>query len=136
MNAGVGPVGLPAIEICLRCLQTLEALSFKWCLLRMAHPGFNFAFAIWIFHPTGQSDCAIVGKQMLAAILSALRIAHPWSSAVIHLCFFTRRGDDHGASGLQLWRTEFVNEAFDALIAVRETVIGDQVLVDGGGIPA
>src|SRR5215813_2252232 len=64
MNAGVGPVGLPAIEICLRCLQTLEALSFKWCLLRMAHPGFNFAFAIRIFDPTGQSDCAIVGQQI------------------------------------------------------------------------
>ena len=154
----------PAIEISLRRFQTLKALSFQWCLLGMAHPGFNFAFAIRIFNATRQGDRTVMGqhitierierrvvdirlehsfaqivehddthaatqttksflvefgpdattgtegeeshalaavakrhdKQTGASILAALRIAHPGTSAVIHLRFFTRFGNDHG----------------------------------------
>jgi len=42
-----------------------------------------------------------------------------------------RFGDDHGARRLQFGSLQFVCEAFDALIAVRESVIGDQILPDG-----
>src|SRR5215216_4521627 len=52
VNAGVGLVCLPTIEISLRGCQTLEALAFEWCLLRMAHASFNFAFTIRIFDAT------------------------------------------------------------------------------------
>src|SRR5579872_3334132 len=46
MNAGVGPVRFPAIQVSLRVLQALEALPFEWRLLRMTDAGFDFAFAI------------------------------------------------------------------------------------------
>ena len=48
----------------------------------------------------------------------------------------TRLGDNHGVGKLQFGWLQFVNEAFDTLIAVREAVVGDQVLPDGGRIPA
>jgi hypothetical protein len=52
VNAGVGPVCLPTIEISLRCLQTLEALTFEWRFLGMAHASYNFAFAVGIPNAT------------------------------------------------------------------------------------
>src|SRR5215217_5907128 len=64
VNAGIGPVCLPAIEICLCCFQTLEALPFEWGLLRMAHASFNFPFAIWIFNPTRQGHSAVMSQHI------------------------------------------------------------------------
>ena len=42
----VGPVGLPAIEVRLRRLESLEAQAFERRLLRVADPGLDFPFAI------------------------------------------------------------------------------------------
>ena len=39
-------------------------------------------------------------------------------------------------AGFNSGGAEFVNEAFDALIAVREAVVGNQVLPDGHRITA
>lgn len=75
-------------------------------------------------------------KQTGASVLAAVGIAHPWSSAVIHLRFLTRLSNDHRTRWFQFGWVQFVNEAFDALIAVREAVVGDQILVDGRRIPA
>ena len=58
------PSCLPAIEISLRFFQTLKALSFQWRFLRMAHPGFNLAFAIRIAYATGHGHRAVVGQQI------------------------------------------------------------------------
>ena len=75
-------------------------------------------------------------KQTRAPVLAALWIAHPWASAVIHLRFLTRLGNDHRTRLLHLGRVQFVNEALDALIAVRKAVLADQVLPDGHRIAA
>src|SRR5215213_1821239 len=64
VNAGISPVCLPAIEISLCLLQTLEALSFEWGALGMAHTGFHFAFAIRIINATGQGNSAVMGQQV------------------------------------------------------------------------
>src|SRR4051794_11394039 len=64
VNAGVGPVCLPTIEISLRCLQTFEALAFEWRLLSMAHPSFNFAFAIGILNATRQGHSAVMSQHI------------------------------------------------------------------------
>ena len=48
MDARVGPVGFPAIEIRLRLVERLEAEAAEWRLLRMTDAGFDFALAIGI----------------------------------------------------------------------------------------
>ena len=48
VDARVGPVRLPAIEIRLRRLERLEAQAFQRRLLRVADAGFDFPFAIGI----------------------------------------------------------------------------------------
>ena len=45
MNARVGPVRFPAIQIDLRIFQALEAQPFERRLLRMTDAGFDFTFA-------------------------------------------------------------------------------------------
>ena len=64
VNARVGPVCLPAIEISLGFLQGLKALALEWRFLRMAHPGFNLTFAIRIAYAAGHGYHAIVGQQI------------------------------------------------------------------------
>lgn len=51
MDAGVGPVRVPAIQIGLRGVDRLEALSVQRRLLRVADAGFDFALAIRIADP-------------------------------------------------------------------------------------
>jgi hypothetical protein len=48
MDARVGPALLPAIQIGLRFLQTLEAHSFERRFLRVADPRLHFPLAIGI----------------------------------------------------------------------------------------
>src|SRR5687768_17210778 len=88
VNAGVGPVSLPAIEISLRYFQTLKALTFKWCLLRMAHPSFNFAFAIRIFNATRKGDCAVMGQHITIEWVERrvmnVRLEHSFTQIVEH----------------------------------------------------
>src|SRR5215204_6315928 len=64
VNARISPVCFPAIEISLCCFQTLEALAFEWCFLRMAHPGFNLTFSIGIFDATRQCDYTVMGQHV------------------------------------------------------------------------
>ena len=44
MDARVGPVRFPSIQVGLRFFQALEALPFERRLLGMADSGFDFAF--------------------------------------------------------------------------------------------
>ena len=55
---------LPAIEVGLGFLQSLEAHAFQRCLLRVADAGFDFAFAIRILDPTRQGDRAVVREHV------------------------------------------------------------------------
>src|SRR5215467_12994001 len=50
VNACVGPVRFPAVQIGLCVFQTLEALPFEGRLLRMTDAGFDFAFPIRVLH--------------------------------------------------------------------------------------
>jgi hypothetical protein len=52
VDARIGAASLPAIQIGLRLLQTLEAFSFEWGLLGMSDPTLDFPLAIGIVDPT------------------------------------------------------------------------------------
>ena len=69
-------------------------------------------------------------EQPRAAVLAALGFADHGASAVIDLCFFARSGDDHRPRLQHLSRAEFVDEAFDALVAVPKALLSHQVLPD------
>ena len=64
VDARVGPVRLPAIEIGLRLLERLEALAVQRRLLRVADAGFDFALAIGIADATRQPDHAVVREHV------------------------------------------------------------------------
>ena len=64
MDARVGPVRVPAIEIGLRRLDRLEALALQRRLLRVADAGFDFAFPIGIADATRQRDGAVVREHV------------------------------------------------------------------------
>lgn len=71
-----------------------------------------------------------------APVAVRLRIAHQRARAVVDLRFFTGRRLDDGA-GFRGWcSATLADEAFDALVAAREAVIVDQILVDGLGVAA
>ncbi len=48
VDALVGPVLFPVIQVRLRLFQALELLALQWRLLRMGYAGFYLAFAIRI----------------------------------------------------------------------------------------
>src|SRR5580658_3908702 len=56
MNAGIGPALLPAVEVSLRLVQTLEAEAFQGRLLGMRDARFDLTFSVRVPHTTGQSD--------------------------------------------------------------------------------
>jgi hypothetical protein len=60
MDACVGPVGFPAIQVGLRLVETFEPQAAQRRLLRMPDPGFDFPFAIRISDPTRERDDAVV----------------------------------------------------------------------------
>ena len=60
MNARVGPVSFPAIQISLRVFQALEALPFERCPFCVADAGFDFAFAIRVLHSAWKRGDAVV----------------------------------------------------------------------------
>jgi hypothetical protein len=64
VNARVGPVHLPAIEIRLRVLEALETEPPQRSLLRVPDAGFDLALAIGIADATGERDDAIVGEDV------------------------------------------------------------------------
>lgn len=70
------------------------------------------------------------------AVLAGGRIADQRAGAVVDLSFLAGRSNNDGA-GVGCVRAGVpAHEAFDALVAAGETVIVDQVLPDGLGIPA
>ena len=64
VDARVGPVRLPAIQMGLRLLQALEAQSVQRRALRVANARFDFAFAIRIAHATWEADDPIVREHV------------------------------------------------------------------------
>ena len=64
VDAGIGPMDLPAIQVRLRGLQRLEAQPLERRLLRVADAGFHFAFAIGIADAARQCDHAVVGEHI------------------------------------------------------------------------
>ena len=64
VDARVGPVRFPAIEIRLRRLERLEAQALQRRLLRVADAGFDFPFAIGIADATRQRDDAVVREHV------------------------------------------------------------------------
>src|SRR5438093_9622777 len=63
VDAGVGPAGVPAIEIGLSRVELLEAQSLERGL-GMADGGFHLAFAVGITDATGQRDDAVVRQHV------------------------------------------------------------------------
>ncbi len=64
VDARVGPVHLPAIEIRLRLIKRLETLALQRRLLRVPDARFDLAFAVGIPHPTRQPDDAVVREDV------------------------------------------------------------------------
>ena len=60
MNARVGPVSFPAIQISLRIFQALEALAFERSFLRMTDARLDLAFAIRVLHSAWKRCDAVV----------------------------------------------------------------------------
>ena len=63
VNAGVGPAGVPAVEVGLRLLERLEAQALEGGL-RMADRRLDFPLAIRISDAAGQRDRAVVGEHV------------------------------------------------------------------------
>src|SRR5580700_6347481 len=60
MDARVGPVGFPIVQVGLRLLQAFETQALERGLLRMAHSALDLALAIRVPHPAGHRDYAVV----------------------------------------------------------------------------
>src|SRR6516165_1127042 len=65
MDACIGPLGFPLVQVGLSLFQTFESLSFQGCLLRMGNSRFDFPFAIRISNPTWHGDHAVVRQHIL-----------------------------------------------------------------------
>jgi hypothetical protein len=64
VDAGIGPVGFPAIEVTLRFFQALEAEAFEGSALGMTDSGLHFSLAIGILNATRKSQCTVVGQHV------------------------------------------------------------------------
>ena len=64
MDARIGPVRLPAIQVRLRRLERLEAQALQRRLLRVADAGFDLPFAIGIAHAARQRDDAVMREHV------------------------------------------------------------------------
>ena len=64
MDARVRPSKLPLIEIGLSFIQTFEALSFQWCLLRVAYTRLHFPFTIGISDSARHRHHAVVRQHI------------------------------------------------------------------------
>src|SRR5207253_7115523 len=74
-------------------------------------------------------------EQSRAAILAALRVTHHRTCPVIDLGFFSDGGADDPRGFWRHCSTQLANKALHGLVAVGKTMIGNQVLPDGHGIP-
>ena len=64
MDARVGPVRFPMVQVGLRLLQAFEAHALQRGLLRMAHAALHLPFAIRVPHPAGHRDHAVVPQHV------------------------------------------------------------------------
>jgi hypothetical protein len=64
MDARIGPVRFPAIEIRLRLVERFEAQPAQGSFLRMPDARFDLALAIGIADPTGQRNDVIVREHV------------------------------------------------------------------------
>ena len=64
VDPGVGPVRLPAIEVCLRGFDRLEAEPFQRRLLPVADARLDLAFAIGIADAAGQRDDTLMREHI------------------------------------------------------------------------
>ena len=64
VDARIGPVRLPAVQVRLRRLERLEAQALQRRLLRVADAGFDFPFAVRIAHAARQRHDAVVGEDV------------------------------------------------------------------------
>ena len=64
VDARIGAVGLPTIQIGLGFFHTLEALSFERSFLRVTDSGFDFAFAIGILDAARQGYNVVVSENV------------------------------------------------------------------------
>src|SRR5882724_10070529 len=64
MDARVGPVRLPAIEIGLTLVDVLKTLALQRCPLRVAHAGLDLALAVGVAHAARQRNDAIVRQHV------------------------------------------------------------------------
>src|ERR1700751_1348281 len=62
VNARIRPVRFPTIQIGLRFLQALEALSFERRVFSVSDAALNFSFSIWILDPAGYGDGTVMGE--------------------------------------------------------------------------
>src|SRR6266851_6751889 len=75
-------------------------------------------------------------EQPRATILAILRVAHHGATALVDLRFFSGCGEDDARCFWTLRSAQLANKTLHRLIAIGKTVIGNQVLPDGHGIPA
>jgi len=73
-------------------------------------------------------------KQPRTTVLPSLRVTHHRAGAVIDLCFFARRGLDHGACFRRRRSAQLAYKPLDTLVTDSETVAVDQILPDRLGI--
>lgn len=64
VDALIGPVFFPAIQIRLCFFKTLELLALQRRLLRVGYARFHFSFSIRIAHFTGKRRYAVVGQNI------------------------------------------------------------------------
>ena len=64
MDAGIGPVGFPVIQVGLGLFQAFEAFALERRFLAVAYPRFDFAFAIGILNSARQSDHGVVSQNI------------------------------------------------------------------------
>jgi hypothetical protein len=64
VDAGIGPVRLPTIEIGLCLLERLETEPAQRRLFRVPDPGFNLALTVGIADATGQGDDPVVREHV------------------------------------------------------------------------
>ena len=88
MDARVGPVLFPVIEIRLRLFQALELLALQRCFLCVADTTFNFPFSIWIPYTARQRRYTVVRqniaiKRIQAGIVDVSR-QHAFAKVVQH----------------------------------------------------
>src|SRR5215472_11144587 len=64
VDARVGPVLFPVVQISLCLFQALETLALQRRLLRVAHTGFHFSFSIRVPHFAGQRGYTVVSQNI------------------------------------------------------------------------